>query len=110
MPAHKNCVYVIPNNKLMTIQDGKLKLAAKILDKGPNTAIDTFLYSLAEDRGRLLYCCDSSGTGSDGTRGAEAVKESGGLVIAQEPSSAKFDGMPNSAISSGNADHILPQS
>ena len=108
MPAHKNCVYVIPNNKLMTIQDGKLKLAAKILDKGPNTAIDTFLYSLAEDRGAYSIAVILSGTGSDGTRGAEAVKKAGGLVIAQEPSSAKFDGMPNSAISSGNADHILP--
>jgi two-component system CheB/CheR fusion protein len=48
-----------------------------------------------------------SGTGSDGTRGAEAIKRAGGLVLAQEPNSAKFDGMPNSIIGSGNADHIL---
>ena len=108
MQVHRNCVYVIPNKKLMTIQDGKLRLADKIIDKAPNTAIDTFLYSLAKDKGGYAVAVILSGTGSDGTRGAEAIKRAGGLVVAQEPSSAKFDGMPNSIIGSGNADHILP--
>jgi len=107
MEVHRNCVYVIPNNKLMTIKDGRLRLSEKVIDKSPNTAIDTFLYSLAKDRGNYAIAVILSGTGSDGTRGAEAVKKAGGLVLVQDPSSAKFDGMPNSIIGTGNADLIL---
>ena len=108
MQVQRNCVYVIPNNKLMTIRDGRLRLSEKSVDKGPNTAIDTFLFSLAKDKGGYGIAIILSGTGSDGTRGAEAIKRAGGLVLAQEPTSAKFDGMPNSIIGSGNADFILP--
>ena len=107
MRIHVNCVYVIPNNKLMTVKNGALQLADKSFDKGPNTAIDTFFYSLAQDQGPYSVAVILSGTGSDGTRGAEAVKKAGGLVIAQDPATAKFDGMPNSSISSGNVDHVL---
>ena len=108
MEVHRNCVYVIPNNKLMTIREGRLRLSEKLIDKSPNTAIDTFLYSLAKDRGNYAIAVILSGTGSDGTRGAEAVKRAGGLVLVQDPTSAKFDGMPNSIIGTGNADLILP--
>src|SRR5690606_30641527 len=52
-------------------------------------------------------CVILSGTGTDGTKGATAIKEAGGLVIVQDPNTAKFNGMPNSAISSGLADYIL---
>ncbi|HYE55591.1 MAG TPA: chemotaxis protein CheB, partial [Chitinophagaceae bacterium] len=107
MPVQKNCVYVIPNNKLMTIVNGRLKLADKIPDKSPNTAIDTFLYSLAEDKMQNAIAVILSGTGTDGTRGIEAIKAGGGMVLVQDPATAKFDGMPNSAIASGNADLIL---
>lgn len=102
-----DCVYIIPNNKLMTVKGGKLKLADKSLVKAPNTAIDTFLYSLAKDKNDKAISIILSGTGSDGTKGVQSVKECGGLVIVQEPSTAKFDGMPNSAIASGSADFIL---
>lgn len=107
MPVHKNCVYVIPNNKLMTIKAGKLRLADKVSDKSPNTAIDIFLHSLAEDKGADAIAVILSGTGTDGTRGIESVKSAGGMVLVQDPCTAKFDGMPNSAIASGNADMIL---
>lgn len=107
MPVHKNCVYVIPNNKLMTIKGGKLQLADKASDKAPNTAIDIFLYSLAEDKGENSIAVILSGTGTDGTRGIETIKAAGGMVLVQDPCTAKFDGMPNSAIASGNADMIL---
>ena len=110
MAIHPDCVYIIPNNKLMTVKGGRLKLADKAEHKAPNTAIDKFLVTLAEDKKNKAIAIILSGTGSDGTRGIECIKENGGLVIVQEPSSAKFDGMPNSAITSGNADYILPPS
>ena len=107
MPVQKNCVYVIPNNKMMTIQHGHLMLTDKLADKSPNTAIDTFLQSLADDFGPNSIAVILSGTGSDGTRGAEAIKAAGGMVLVQDPCTAKFDGMPNSAIASGISDMIL---
>lgn len=105
--VQKNCVYVIPNNKTMTISSGKLQLVDKIPEKGPNTAIDIFLHSLADDKGPNAIAIILSGTGTDGTRGIEAIKLAGGMVLVQDPCTAKFDGMPNSAIASGNADMIL---
>ncbi len=110
MVVQQDCVYIIPNKKLMTIKGNKLKLADKLKDKAPNTAIDTFLVTLAKDRKDKAIAVILSGTGTDGTRGIEVIKECGGMVIVQEPSTAKFDGMPNSAITSGNADFILPPS
>ncbi|WCT10689.1 chemotaxis protein CheB [Mucilaginibacter jinjuensis] len=104
----RNCVYIIPTKKLMTIKGHQLKLVDKIKDKAPNTAIDTFLFSLAKEKKDKAIAIILSGTGTDGTKGIEAVKEAGGMVMVQEPASAKFDGMPNSAITSGNADFILP--
>lgn len=107
MVVAKGCVYIIPNNKIMTIADGRIVLVQKENIKGPNTAIDTFLYSLAHDRKNKSIAIILSGTGSDGTRGIEAIKDCGGLVIVQDPETAKFNGMPNSAISSGLADQVM---
>ena len=104
----KECVYVIPNNKLMTIYNGKLRLVEKVPDRLPNTAIDHFLYSLAQEKKDKAIAIILSGTGSDGTKGIQAIKDCGGLVVVQDPVTARFDGMPNSAISSGNADLVLP--
>jgi two-component system, chemotaxis family, CheB/CheR fusion protein len=103
-------VYVIPNNKELTIHNGLLMLAEKEFDKGPNTAIDTFFQSLAQDQKEFAIAVVLSGTGTDGTRGIEAVKSCGGFVIVQDPETAKFDGMPKSAINSGYADLILDPS
>ncbi len=107
MTVQKECVYVIPNRKLMTIHHGKLHLVEKVQEKVPNTAIDHFLYTLAREKRDKAIAVILSGTGTDGTRGVEAIKDAGGLVIVQDPVTAKFDGMPNSAITSGNADFIL---
>lgn len=107
MAVQKNCVYVIPNNKLMTISHSKLQLVDKVPDKAPNTAIDFFLNSLAEEKGANAIAVILSGTGTDGTRGIDAIKSKGGMVLVQDPCTAKFDGMPNSAIASGNADMIM---
>lgn len=108
MSIQQDCVYIIPNNKLMTVSKGRLILADKSLTKAPNTAIDTFLHTLAKDKKEKAVAVVLSGTGTDGTKGIQSIKEHGGMVIVQDPKTAKFDGMPNSAIASGNADFILP--
>jgi len=105
--VEKHCVYVIPNDKLLTIEEGRLQLSNKKIEKAPNTAIDIFLSSLAKDRGEKAIAVILSGTGTDGTKGAREIHQNGGLVIVQDPISAKFDGMPNSAIAAGYADFIL---
>ncbi|CAM4063894.1 two-component system, chemotaxis family, CheB/CheR fusion protein [Pedobacter westerhofensis] len=107
MAIQQDCVYIIPNNKLMTVEKGRLKLADKSLIKAPNTAVDHFLYTLAKDKQEKAIAIILSGTGTDGTKGVQEIKNHGGLVIVQDPATAKFDGMPNSAIASGNADFIL---
>jgi two-component system, chemotaxis family, CheB/CheR fusion protein len=104
----RKCVYVIPNTKLISIQKNELRLSDKQGLKSPNNAVDVFLYSLAREKKRKAIAVILSGTGTDGTKGAEAVKKEGGLVIVQDPATAKFDGMPNSVIAAGNADFILP--
>lgn len=108
MTIQQDCVYIIPNNKYMTVSKGKLKLVEKNEIKSPNTAIDTFLHTLAADKKEKAIAIILSGTGTDGTKGIESIKECGGMVIVQDPATAKFDGMPNSAITSGNADFVLP--
>ncbi|MGN6164583.1 MAG: chemotaxis protein CheB [Flavisolibacter sp.] len=102
-----NCVYVIPNDKLLTIRNAHLQLGVKNFDRVPNTAIDFFLHSLAEDQGAKAIAVILSGTGTDGSKGIQAIHDGGGVVFVQDPVTAKFDGMPNSAITTGFADYIL---
>lgn len=106
MPVTENCVYVIPNNKQIRMVKGKLVLSDKVIEKAPNNAIDVFLHSLAVEKKEKAIAVILSGTGTDGTRGIAAIKENGGCVMVQDPSSAKFDGMPNSALASGYADVV----
>lgn len=110
MLLEQNCVYIIPSKKTMTIRHRKLRLADKVKDRAPNNAIDTFLLTLANDVKEKAIAIILSGTGTDGSKGIEAIKECGGMVIAQDPTTAKFDGMPNSAIATGNTDFVLPPS
>ena len=103
-----NHVYLIPSKKNMTVQHGKLRLTEKPAPSGANETIDIFLESLAKDQKDHAIAIILSGTGSDGTRGIQCIKDHGGFVIVQDPATAKFDGMPNSAIASGCSDLILP--
>ena len=106
MPVRPDTVYLIPPKKYMTVRQGRLILS----DYSPgilNHPIDMFFTSLAEEKREHSIVVVLSGTGSDGTNGVKAVKEHGGLVIAQDPESAKFDGMPRSVINTGLADFIL---
>ena len=102
-----NCVYVIPNNRNITIHNRTLMLSGKEQGRSPNMAIDIFLHSLASDIGDQAIAIVLSGTGTDGTKGIADIKRAGGLVFVQDPATAKFDGMPYNAISSGNIDFIL---
>ena len=105
-PVEPDTVYLIPPKKYMTVKDGKLVLSD--YNHGSlNHPIDIFFTSLAEEKREHSIVVVLSGTGSDGTNGVKAVKEHGGLVIAQDPDSAKFDGMPRSVISTGLADFVL---
>ncbi len=99
-------IYLMPRKKNMTMYHGRLFLTEK--EQGLNLPIDIFFQSLAEDRGEKAIGIILSGTGSDGTRGIRSIKEVGGMVMVQAEDSAKFDGMPRSAISTGIVDYVLP--
>jgi two-component system CheB/CheR fusion protein len=107
MVVDTNHIYLIPPKKNLTIFHGKLLLKDQEPNRGINLPIDIFLRSLAEDQAERAVAVILSGTGSDGTRGVRAVKEFGGMVMVHSPESAKFDGMPRAAISTGVADFIL---
>jgi len=103
-----NCVYVIPPNKDMSILHGHLYLFEPTIARGLRLPIDFFLRSLAEDRQEGSVGVILSGMGSDGTMGLRSIKEKAGLVLVQEPASAKLDSMPRSAIEAGLVDIVAP--
>src|SRR3989475_3451598 len=104
-PKH---VYVIPPNVDMIIAQGILRLTARTETRGHHMPIDRFLRSLAEDKGSNAIGVILSGTASDGPLGLAAIKAEGGITFAQDEQSAKFDGMPQSAIAAGCVDFVLP--
>jgi chemotaxis methyl-accepting protein methylase len=101
-----NCVYVIPPNKDMSILHGVLHLLEPAAPRGLRLPIDFFFRSLAQDQHERSIGVVLSGMGSDGTLGLRAIKEQGGLALVQEPATAKFDGMPRSAVDAGLADIV----
>ncbi len=102
-----NHVYVIPPNREMAILNGVLQLSVPELVRGQRMPIDGFLRSLAEDQAESAIGIILSGTSTDGTLGLRAILGGGGVCMVQEPSTAKYDGMPTSAINAGYATHIL---
>ena len=103
-----NSVYVLPPNSDMTIRGGILHLAQREAGRGHHMPIDTFFSSLAKDQASNAIGVILSGTANDGTIGLAAIKNAGGVTFAQDINSAKYDGMPNSAISAGVVDYVLP--
>ena len=101
-------VYVMPPNTRMTIVRGVLNLAPRSDDRGPHMPIDHFLRSLAEDLKSRAIGVILSDSASDGALGLKAIKAEGGITFAEAPQSAKFDGMPRSAMASGAVDFVLP--
>jgi PAS domain S-box-containing protein len=108
MPVVPDHVYVLPPNKYMTIRRGKLHLAGPVERAGLQTSIDLFLRSLAEDLQEQAIGILLSGTGTHGTLGLGAIRASGGMAMVQDPGTAEYDGMPRSAIATGQVDYILP--
>ncbi len=107
LPLEPNRVFLIPPGAIMHATKGHLHLTPKN-PRGLTLPIDIFFSSLADVYDRHAVGIILSGTGTDGTRGAVAINASGGFLMAQEPESAKFDGMPRSVIATGIVDAILP--
>ena len=106
MAVEPDAVYLIPPKHNLTFRNGRLFLMPHV-HSGLNHPIDIFFESLATEMKERAVAVIFSGTGSDGTNGIKTIKEHGGLVIVQNPETARFDGMPRSAINTGLADFIL---
>ncbi|MBU4261472.1 MAG: PAS domain-containing protein [Proteobacteria bacterium] len=101
-------VYVAPPNRDVTVINNTFQLLESVKTSGLRLPIDFFLQALAAEKGKLSACVILSGTGSDGSLGIRTVKAAGGLALVQDRDSAKYAGMPSSAINTGLADFILP--
>jgi two-component system CheB/CheR fusion protein len=110
MKVHPNCTYIIPPKYDMAFVRGELRLYKTTMARGQRFTIDYFFQSLAKDQLEHAIAIVLSGTGSDGTLGIKAIKDSGGMVMAQQPDTAEYDGMPRSAIATGLVDYKLPPS
>lgn len=108
MRLEPDCIYIIPPGTYLAVRDGAFRLSKPKERHGARLPFDFFLRSLAEDAGDRAACVILSGTGADGSLGLKAVKENCGLVIAQAPDEAGFDGMPQNAIMTGAVDLVLP--
>ncbi len=108
LAVEPNHIYVIPPNRDLTIFHGALQLTSPEQPRGQRMPIDLFFRSLAEDQGERAIGVVLSGTGSDGSLGLRAILGAGGVTFAQSPETAKYDGMPSSAIQAGYATHVLP--
>lgn len=103
-----NTIFITPPNKDVVLKDGKLRLLPPSgHPASPKPSADRLFQSLAEEKGEQCVGVVLSGTGSDGSYGVQAIREAGGITIAQDPNSAKYDGMPTSAIDTGCIDLTL---
>jgi two-component system CheB/CheR fusion protein len=100
-------VYVMPPNVVMTLDGDRLKLRPRP-ESGHNMPIDVFFRSLSVNQPHRAIAIILSGAGTDGALGLQEVKAAGGITFAQEARSAKFDGMPLAAASTGSVDFVLP--
>ncbi len=103
-----NTVYILPPRKEMVLQGEQLLTFDKSTDQPLSLPINTFFRSLAREWGEKAIAIVLSGTGSDGSIGIQDVHDVGGLVFVQNVETAKFDGMPRSAINTGCVDSIMP--
>ena len=103
-----NHVYVSPPEVVMSLKTGVLHLQPREEPRGLYRPVDSFLQSLAADQGGRAIGVILSGTASDGVKGMKDIKEAGGITFAQDEATAKYTGMPQSAIAAGCADFVLP--
>ena len=104
MEVKPNNIYLLPPKKEMIISGGRLHLTDKDPKQSFTLPIDHFFRSLAQDFRKHAVAIVLSGTGSDGSRGIQEIHKSGGLVLVEDPTTAKFDGMPLSAQNTGVVD------
>ncbi len=107
MPVRPNRLHVIPPNVQMTLQDGYLHLAPRPSDRTQYNAIDSFFESMVRFGEHRSVGIVLSGSSSDGAAGLREIKAAGGVTIAQEPSTARYDAMPRAAIATGAVDLVL---
>ncbi len=100
-------IYVVPANYNALIRDGRFSLITAPPEVVPKPSINQFFISLAAEEGEMAVGILLSGTGSDGVAGLRAIQAAGGFTLAQQPDTAKYDGMPRAAIEAGVVDHIL---
>ena len=103
-----NRIYLNPPDKNVEILNNTLLLMDPIRTGGINLPIDCFFRSMSEDLGEKAICIILSGMATDGSLGLRVIKGGGGMAMVQDPDSAKYDGMPSSAIDTGLVDFILP--
>jgi two-component system CheB/CheR fusion protein len=108
MAIERDHIYVIPPGAYLSVDGGVLRLSRPHARHGARLPFDFLLRSLAEARGARALAVILSGTGADGSLGLKAVKDKGGLVVAQDPDEAGYDGMPLSAMATGAVDFVLP--
>lgn len=107
MAIEPDHVYVIAPNSSLTVGDGRLRMTEPTERRGIRYPVDRLFESLAKHRREKAICIVLSGSGSDGTEGLKEVKAQGGCILVQDPSTARFDGMPRSAIAAKLADHVI---
>jgi two-component system CheB/CheR fusion protein len=103
-----NTVYITPPNRNITMSAGRFRLVEPAKESLPKPSVNLFFASLAEEAAESCIGIILSGTGSDGAAGIHAIKAAGGFTFSQDPSTAKYNGMPQSAIDTGSVDWILP--
>ena len=107
MPIEANHVYIIAPNTTLRVAGNNCHLSEPDEPRGHRFPVDELFRSLADDQQERAICVVLSGTGHNGTEGLKEVRAVGGCAIAQNPQTAKFDGMPRSAISAGVIDRVL---
>lgn len=108
MQVEPNRVYVGPPGGYLAIMQGTLHRMETGKAEAPHLPIDYFFRSLALDQQEKAICIILSGTGTDGTLGLKAIKGESGMAMVQQVASAKYAGMPSSAVATGLADYVLP--
>jgi two-component system CheB/CheR fusion protein len=106
-PPDPNTVYITPANSNVVYREGRLHLSRPEAGASPRPSVNMFLSSVAEEIGEDAIGVILSGTGTDGAAGIRAIKAAGGFTLAQEPRSAKYNGMPQAAIDTGCVDFVL---
>jgi len=108
MDLEPGMVYITPPNKEITVKKEKLSLTKPPSDIGPKPSVNVLFQSLASQSAEFVIGIILSGTGSDGAEGVKVLKKAGGLILVQEPFTAKYDGMPLAAVQTEVVDAVLP--